>query len=286
MNELSELETEDIYYKNLSKCKTNDKIATELVVAVMTVCGSLGSHIDLLEIFDYYMEVGCESFELNYVPNSRKSRSNNNKAFYNCLNVTFYYIDTDSIESKIAAKVFPNGSIQLPGCKTIDAVHKAPIILFNFIKDIAEECKRKKPNTEVIKNKETFELINVRIVMINSNFSFEKGILQERLKNIINNLKYEGNNDPECIWRIASFQPEKYSGINIRYMTKRCRDFAADIFLKDKKIPLKLEGQVSIFIFRSGKATITGAKNTADLLETYMAIVNLVRKNQNFIFYN
>lgn len=282
---MTELETEDIFYTNLSKCKTDDKIATELVVAVMTVCGALGSPIDLLEIFDYYMDVGCESFELSYVPNSKKSKGDKNKAFYNCLNVTFYYKDIDSIESKIAAKVFPNGSIQLPGCKTIDTVHRAPEILFNFIRDIAEECKEKKPDVQVIKNPTTFILRDVRIVMINSNFSFEKGILQERLKTVINNFKFEGKEKPEYVWRMASFQPEKYSGCNIRYMTDLCRKRTTSLYLESKKIPLKLDGQVSIFIFRSGKGTITGAKNTKDLLEAYNAITALVRKNKKHLFY-
>jgi TATA-box binding protein (TBP) (component of TFIID and TFIIIB) len=283
---MTTLETEDVFYTNLSKCKTDDKIASELVVAVMTVCGSLGSPIDLLEIFDYYMDVGCESFELSYVPNSKKSKGDKNKAFYNCLNVTFYYKDIDSTESKIAAKVFPNGSIQLPGCKTIDTVHRAPEILFNFIRDIAEECKEKKPDVQVIRNPNTFALKDVRIVMINSNFSFEKGILQERLKTVVNNFKFEGKDKPEYVWRMASFQPEKYSGCNIRYMTDLCRKQTAQMYLESKKIPLKLDGQVSIFVFRSGKGTITGAKNTRDLLEAYNAITNLVRKNKKLLFYN
>jgi len=282
---MTELETEETYYNNLSKCKTDDKIATELVVAVMTVCGSLGSPIDLLEIFDYYMDVGCESFDLSYVPNSKKSKGDKNKAFYNCLNVTFYYKDIDSVESKIAAKVFPNGSIQLPGCKTIDTVHRAPELLFNFINAIAQECKDKKPDVEVIKNPKIFALKEVRIVMINSNFSFEKGVLQERLKTIINNFKFEGKEKAEHVWRMASFQPEKYSGLNARYMTKRCRDSTTNSFLEGKKIPIKLDGQVSVFIFRSGKGTITGAKNTKDLLETYKVITDLVRKNKSHVFY-
>jgi len=280
-----ELESEETYYKNLVKCKTDDNLASELIVAVMTVCGSLGSPIDLLEIFDFYMDIGCESFDLSYVPNSKKTKGDKNKAFYNCLNVTFYYKDTDSIESKIAAKVFPNGSIQLPGCKTIDTVHKAPEILFNFIRDIADECKEKKPGIEVIKNKNTFALRDVRIVMINSNFSFEKGILQERLKMIINTNKFEGKEIPDHVWRMASFQPEKYSGLNARYMTKYCRDNTTAFFLEGKKIPIKLNGQVSVFIFRSGKGTITGAKNTKDLLETYQVITDLVRKNKDQVFY-
>jgi TATA-box binding protein (TBP) (component of TFIID and TFIIIB) len=277
------LETEETYYSNLSKCKTDDKIATELVVAVMTVCGSVGCGIDLLEIFDYYMEEGCGLFELSYVPNSKKSKDGKkNKAFYNCLNVVFHYKDVDKVESKIASKIFPNGSIQLPGCRTIDAVHKTPEILFNFIKDIAEKCRIKKPGTEVIRSPENFKLQKVRIVMINSNFIFEKGILQERLKDIINANKFDGKSG---IWRMGSFQPEKYSGCNIRYMTEECRKANTNAYLEGKKIPMKLDGQVSVFVFRSGKGTITGAKNTKDLLETYKAITDLVRTNKKNLLY-
>ena len=289
---MAKLETDKKFYSNLEKCKTYDNIATKLSVAVMTVCGSFGSPINLLEIFDHYMDVGCKSFELSYVPNSKKSKGDKNKAFYNCLGVTFYYIDTQMIESKIAAKVFPNGSIQIPGCKTIDTVRKAPEILFNFIKDIARECKEKTPNVEIIKNPKFFALKEIRIVMINSNFSFEKGILQERLKMIINDSKFEGNEGNEGnedtfrVWRMASFQPEKYSGCNIRYMTDLCRKRNTSLYLENKRIPIKLNGQVSIFIFRSGKGTITGAKNTKDLMEAYDAITSLVRKNKEYLFKN
>ena len=280
------LESEETYYTNLSQCKTDDKIASPLIVAVMTICGSVGSSIDLLEIFDYYMEEGSESFELSYVPNSKKSKDGKkNKAFYNCLNVVFHYKDIDGIENKIASKIFPNGSIQLPGCRTIDAVHKSPEILFNFIKDISMKCQNRKPDIPIIRNPEKFYLQNVRIVMINSNFIFEKGILQERLKNIINNSKFEGKEEPVKIWRMASFQPEKYSGVNARYLTTHCRKENENIFLESKKIPMKLEGQVSVFIFRSGKGTITGAKNTKDLLETYKAITDLVRIHKKHLFY-
>ena len=140
------LETEETYFRNLGQCTTTDNLALELIVAVMTVCGSVGSGIDLLEIFDFYIEEGCGLFELSYVPNSKKLKDGKkNKAFYNCLNVTFHYKDVDNIESKIASKIFPNGSIQLPGCRTIDAVHKTPEILFNFIKDIAKKVQSKKP---------------------------------------------------------------------------------------------------------------------------------------------
>jgi TATA-box binding protein (TBP) (component of TFIID and TFIIIB) len=275
------METPEVFYSNLEKCTTKDNFASKLIISVITICGSLGSPIDLLNIFDYYMEEGSDSFELSYVPNSKKTKTEKNKAFYNCLNVTFYYKDINSIESKIAAKVFPNGSIQLPGCRTIDAVNQTPVILFNFIKNIAKKIKNR---AQIIKNPELFCLNNVRIVMINSNFSFEKGILQERLKDIINDRKFDGSSesDPKLVWRLASFQPEKYSGINIRYLTKKCRDTNTDL----KTVPIKkIDGQISILIFRSGKVTITGAKNSIDLLASYNSIVDIVREFKDYVFY-
>ena len=55
-------------------------------------------------------------------------------------------------------------------------------------------------------------------------------------------------------------------------------------FLKKEKIPSKLDGQISIFVFKSGKGTITGSKNTEELLESYMAIVNVLRTYQDELF--
>jgi hypothetical protein len=51
------LENEETFYNNLNKAKTDDKIASELIVATMTVCGSLGSPINLLEIFYHFIIV-------------------------------------------------------------------------------------------------------------------------------------------------------------------------------------------------------------------------------------
>lgn len=270
------LESDEEYFNNLKKCK--DDISSDLVVAVMTVCGSVGSEIDLLTMFDYYLTNGCE-FELNYVPNSKKSKDGTkNRAFYNCLSVLFYYKDSNGIESKIAAKIFPNGSIQLPGCRTIETVRKAPEILINFINDYSKLCPK-----SAIKNPELFKLQNIRIVMINSNFVFESGIVQERLKNVINEQRYEGKMEDVKVWRMATFQPEKYAGVNIRFWTTKTRINYQQHFTEGKKIPMKLDGQVSIFIFRSGKGTITGAKNTKDILEAFRNITDIVRNNKQTV---
>jgi len=130
----------------------------------------------------------------------------------------------------------------------------------------------------VISDLENFFVSNVRIVMINSNFSFGSNISQERLKNIMNNDKYSTEN-PENVWRIASFQPEKYTGLNSKYLTS---DFRHSNTLTE--LPKKIDEQVSILVFRSGKVTITGAKNTTDLLEAYKTITNLVRTNKDSVY--
>jgi TATA-box binding protein (TBP) (component of TFIID and TFIIIB) len=278
------LEPESIFNTHISECTTDDKIASDLVVAVITLCGSLGSEINLIEIFEYYTIYGDDEYKLSYVPNSKKTdKVVKTKAFYNCLNVSFKFIDKNGILSNIAAKIFPNGSIQIPGCRTINAVHNTPDIVYEFIKKMDGKCKAIKPNIQIIKNYDSFRLINLKIVMINSNFTFCDKIFQEILKDIINIKKYDGQKD-DNIWRMANFQPEKYSGINIRYLTENCRKNINQAFNNGDKIPMKLNGQVSIFIFRSGKGTITGAKNTDDLKEAYEAITNIVRINKKEVF--
>lgn len=279
------VESTSEFYSNIDKCNTEDNIASKLVVAVMTVCGSFGSNINLPKLYEYYKEVGCED-ELSYVPNSKKSNESKGRAFYNCLGVKFDYVDVNNVKSTISAKVFPNGSIQLPGCRTIETVYGAPLVLYEFIKKFSKECSDA-TGVKIISNQNNFKLTNVRIVMINSNFTFEKGIIQEKLKDIINKYRFNGNIDNNNnVWRIASFQPEKYSGLNARYMTNSCRIKNADMFEKMEKIPIKLDGQISIFIFRSGKATITGAKKTEDLLEAYDVVTKLVRENSQIVFHS
>ncbi len=294
-----QLETEKKFFENLKRCKTDDNIASELIVAVITLCGSIGSAINLEEIFNYYNSNKCfcknncekkcdrylDNYELNYVLNTKTDEDTVvKKAFYNCLNVTFFYIDVKMVKSKIAAKVFPNGSIQIPGCRTIDSVHNTPVSVYEFIKNMDIKCRNKNPDLTIIRDPPNFKLKDLRIVMINSNFTFCKKILQEQLKDLLNEYKYNGIDD-DNVWRMISFQPEKYSGINIRYLTKKCRDLIKQNYLNGDRIPIKLDGQVSIFIFRSGKGTITGAKNTDDLVEAYEAITNFLRNNTEKVFY-
>ena len=92
------LESEKKFCENLKKCNTNDNIASQLVVAVITLCGSIGSSINLEEIFNYYNANKClcgescekncdrylDNYELNYVLNAKNDKDVVvKKAFYN-----------------------------------------------------------------------------------------------------------------------------------------------------------------------------------------------------------
>lgn len=265
------------YTEILSKCKTDDNIATHLIVAVMTICGTLNSPIDLAILSSKHID----GFQMIYQPNKKaKDLSVNHlianipkikNSFYNCLTVLYNYVDSSGNTNKISSKIFPNGSIHFTGCRNIETAHNAPVVLFNLIKEVPES----------IKEPDNFKLNNLRTVMINSNFNFKKGILQEKLKEKVNELKFDGTENPEKVWRIATFQPEKYPGVNIRFWSEKTREIHKDDY---NSLPFKINGQIGIFIFRSGKGTITGAKNIKDIKQAYDAITNLVRNNQNLLF--
>lgn len=287
-NMYSGVEDNEVFNRNMKQCATSDGFASNLVIATMVVCGSLSSPIDLLGIYNFYdsNREHYTTYQLNYVPSSKRTDGEQKlKAFYNSLGIVFHYKDCNGVNNKISAKVFPNGSIQLPGCGTNDAVHKGPEMIRDFIVDVATKCRSIDPSSRIIKYTDVFKLQNVRVVMINSNFAFHKCILQEKLKTLINTLRFDGHPKPGNVWRIANYQPDKYSGVNARIMTDQCRAEYGWLFLEAKKIPLKIEGQVSVLLFSSGKATITGARSTADLLFAYNHIVNLVRQHQTSVLH-
>jgi TATA-box binding protein (TBP) (component of TFIID and TFIIIB) len=277
----------------MSEC-TTDGIASPLIVAIMTICGTLTSQIDIPLLATATDEAEKRGIQLNYRPDKKGSERSEREVserserevsetggrghkktvhnFYNCLKAVYYYTDKNGGKNKISAKVFPNGSVQITGCRNIETAHNAPNVLYEFIKSV--------PNS--IKTPNDFRLINLRTVMINSNFNFKKSVLQERLKDEINKRMYNGEDTDLNVWRIATFQPEKYPGVNIRYLTKSVREnHKKDYFSQ----PLKINGQVGIFIFRSGKGTITGAKNVHEIKEAYEEITKFVNSNEKLLLF-
>ena len=270
-------ESVEDFEKNIRRCRDclvpGMESVSGLLVAVITVCGSLSTRINIQRLveLDPSDTDGAGECEMTYSPSSRAE-----KTFYNCLNMKFKFTDSSGVTSNIIAKIFPNGSISVPGCRTIQAVHEAPEWILNRVRRLAGlsggtggpggpgEC---------VADLGALKLSNLRIVMINSNFALGRTINQEQLKDLVNSVGGLSQ------WRTANFQPEKYSGVNIRYFTRAGLETARTFVKSGMKVPFKMSGQLSIFVFRSGKCTITGAKSTSDILEAYVAITRFVFEN-------
>lgn len=247
---------------------TND-ISTPLNISVFTVCAELGSEIDLEKIYDNFMDGECGPYEIKYDPFA-------DKFFGNCLLVNFEHKDKINAISKISAKIFCNGKLQIAGCKNIYSAHEVPDIIESFVRKFAKNS---------IKKISQFGILKKSISMINSNFKINSNglfINQQKLKDIVNNNCYDGKKGE---WRTAVFQPGKYHGVNIKYWIPDTKLKYRKHIETNKKIPKKIEGQISIFVFRSGSVTITGAKNSLELKYAYTAITNLFRNHKDDIFY-
>jgi len=270
------------FNKKISELKSSLDIATPLKIVVINVCAVVSSRLDLQTLYDNRHLRDTWSFK--YKPLDKKNVSSeiivktktkttkikkdkSESTFYNCIIIDFKYNNLN-----ISCKVFPNGKLQITGLKTISDAHEIPVLLFNFIKDVKQT---------------NIYLKDQKIGMINSNFLFNKTINQELLKNIINDkYKYNGT---DGFFRIATFNPEQFPGINIKFWTEATRlrykkYFNNDLNIKHKKIPTsKIDGQISIFIFRTGKVTITAAKTTNELAEAYLCITSLVYKHKEVL---
>ena len=116
----------------------------------------------------------------------------------------------------------------------------------------------KKP-IQYIASKKKCNINNLRIELINSNFSVNYQIRQQNLQNILT----------EQYKIISRYDPGSYPGINIKYYLTPCH----------------LGRKISIFIFKSGKIIITAAKNLKELNKGYYFINEILEKHKNEIIF-
>jgi len=303
------MESEISFNENIKNIVIDPEISGPLKISVITVCATVSSKLDLdylfktLRNFDinlpenilndtYFLDIAEEyrnpfhNLSIDYNPTNKKnskveiitstktkvSKTKVKTSFYNCLKMSFTFQETNNI----SCKIFPNGLLHITGSKTIEVAHAIPQLLYQFINN----------NQPAIKEPELFQLKDQRIVMINTNFALKVSskeslmslkLNQELFKNILNT-NYSISNGG-CI-RLATFYPEQYPGINIKFWTKKALLQYKEHLATSKKIPKnKIDGQISIFIFKSGKISITAAKNSADLEEAYKGIIEIIRKH-------
>ena len=318
------------FNKELENVKTEDGFASPLKLSVCTICGSLSSIINLNNmVMTLYGNkpflVGEDDFivinineiteekdvmvlspeikkkrdgtdkkitvgkilEKNYPmkdklirfiykPNSKKSKEKKKKgedSFYNSVQIKFKHK-----ESNIDAKVFPNGILQIAGSRTIEVANEVPVKVMNIIKKYAKD------STDIQKLKPE----KIKIEMLNTNFKFNNLIYQEFLKDRINEESFNKGGE----WRVASFDPVRYSGIKAQHWMPDTIERWTEKLKKpptNKKkrhiIPKKVAGQTAVLIFRSGNVIITGAKSVNQLKQAYDCIVELVRRYRDDVTY-
>lgn len=191
--------------------------------------------------------LGVDVMRVRFNPHSKKSKEKKKKgedSFYNCAT-----LETIVDGSNISCKVFPNGNIQVAGCKTIGVANKVPIVVRNFI---SKYC------PTAIRDTDGYVLRDLRVVMLKTSFKFNRVFDLEELKNGL----LGSQCDETGRWKSVIYEPGTFPGLNIKRVANGSKD------------------QTTIIIFRQGNAAITGAKTVAQLCNAYLAITEFVRRNQ------
>lgn len=270
------------FNEEIAKIKWEDpKFATKLSINVFVICCVLNYHIDLQKLYElFYKNPPKEEIIIKFNPKSKKSKGDavlgikkkeeNNCTFYNSLMMKFVYG-----KNNISAKIFPNGRIQITGCKTIEKCHEVPKLICRIIRLYRESIQ--------FTSESKLKVIRLKFGMINTKLKVNDVTINQRKLNKIINDKYLWKDNGN--WRISKFQQEKYHGINAKYWTSETRDFFLEKVksrgtLEGMCLPEKIPGQVAVLIFRSGNTIITGAKSINDLKEAYFGFLSLLNKHQ------
>ncbi len=259
MSKISEVISKDKFEKDLSLCHNENCHGSgsgsgPLSLSVITLCIELNTGPDLDFIYLNRDKVSdlCTIDKDN---------------FHNCLKMSIKHNESKNI----IGKIFKNGKIQLPGCRTIDTVNSVPIIIENILK---------KFNKDIIIVSKKIATINVSFkVNIRNNIGtkISNQINQIYLKNLINELRY--NKDSLLSfgpWFMATLSV-RYAAINAKYLTNNYRKMMSELPAKYKKSDLKkIPGKISVLIFKTGSVIITGAKSSEEILETYTEFMKLI----------
>lgn len=209
----------------VSPCERYDVIKN-WTISTITICAKFNAAIDTT----LYLQ--------NYEIKETKSK------FYNCINI---YIGVKyQNKSRVSAKIFTNGNIQLAGVTNVKAatyalrkIFKRLLTLGAFIGDAY--------------------ISDIRICMINSDFKIDKNIKQTEFCFILD--KCVESSDFNILR--YSFNSSKYPGINIK-------------FLHDNS-------QTTCSIFRPGSIMITGGNNVKNYKTIIERVCDLLKNNYQLL---
>ena len=241
-----------------------------LRISTMTACAEITTNITLKNLYSQvniddfikYAEHGDNNYKGYAKKNDKQKRKEKPKrTFFNQLTLHCFY------DNKIInVKFFNNGKIQMTGLKYenqgLKLLKGELLPLFGIYHDIYDS--------------EIINIINYRIVMMNSDFDIKKEIDRDLLQGkIVDNGYY------------STFEPDWYPGVNIKYYfntnNDNCGICKCNSICKGKGTA-DGDGEckgVTIAAFNKGKILITGARSQNQLLTCKNFIENFINTNCN-----
>lgn len=249
-----------------------------LRISTMTSISSINSDIDLESLYQNirvndkipYIQYGMEGDDLRYKGERknkvRKSRKINKKKIF--FNQATLHINCEKI---VNLKIFNNGKIQMTGLKYEEHGEKVIQTLLPELKKIENDN-----NIKLLSSETSISPMN--IACINSDFYIGYPIKRDILHREIVKLGY-----------YSSYEPCIYPGVNIKYYynTNHSNGICKCSCACDGKGDGLSEGnckKITIAVFKSGQAIITGARKREQINVSHKFIYNFINdKKQLFI---
>ena len=209
-----------------------------LNLSTMTMVCDLTKSIDILAFSDNFKspsEIECtikrpkHNTEFDLTKRGKKK-----KTFFNQASIHYTSHTTKCI------KVFSNGRLHITGVTSM--IEATEVCEFT--------CKVLNSTLGAVIGGGKIEAIDLKICMINTNFSLNHGIDIIKLKKLT-----QIDNNISC-----TYTPDTYPGLKIKYTHKNMN-------------------KTSVFIFSSGQIVITGVKILTDINEAYASLMNIINSN-------
>ena len=243
----------------------------------MTAISTMSSNIELSKLYDKIDITDIVKFiehKEKYKGYSKKldkktRKKTARKTFYNQVTIHIYH------NNKIVnVKLFNNGKIQMTGLKYELQGKEVLEILKKMLVN---------KNENDIFDTDDLEILDYKIVLINSDFDIKYKVNREKLHREIINLGL-----------YSTYEPCMYPGVNIKYYYNNINsDNNLGICNCNCKCDGKGEGngqgdckKVTIAVFNSGKIIITGGKNRDQLIKSYEFITKVLKNKEKLSYDN
>jgi len=196
-----------------------------LNLSTMTIIGGMNkSQIDMPYLSEHFVSPVHPSCILKKTKKhgdyTQTKRGKMKKSFYNQITIQYTDHTTKSI------KVFSNGKLQMTGITSLNEAYTVANMVKNLLNTVFDTS--------------DFQIINLDIGMINTNFSFGRNLDIIALREILNT----GPNTS------IDYEPDVYPGLKIKYF------------------------KTSIFIFTTGNVLITGVKSLEEVNDAFSFVVD------------